>query len=470
MKAKPQLDYPLNPFLPIIVITVIVTIAVSSQSAVISAQEDEYRFNVSCTRNNQEENGLYQYNLNVALHNLTVQASTHGFFNYTSGDAPNTTYALYLCRGDDSSQVCSDCVVNAQKTIVNVCLNQIKALIWYDRCMMRYSNQTFFGEFDLDSELTMCNLANVSGIDQGSFMQLVNDTVHQVAKVAAIGDRWGRKFAVQEVNYSKSSTLYVLGQCTPDLSFSDCHECPSETVYSLFFYCYGKRGGRKLFSTSCNTRYEIYCFYDELLLQAPTPAPAASVAPPPHLNPDSGIQKQFHSPPPASKTKKTVKELKIPIIGIVIAAAVGACVLIMIAILFFLQRRKGNHGASSSESAAAANIELLTIDSIRYDLYTLKLATDNFSDTNKIGKGGFGVVYKGTLANGQEIAVKRLTTSSERGTEEFQNEVLLVAKLQHKNLVKLMGFCLDGEERLLVFEFVPNKSLDFFLFGMDNSS
>lgn len=466
MKSKPQMDYPLNPFLPIIVIAAIV---VSSQSAVISAQGDE-SLNVSCTRKNQEENPAYQYNLNIALYKLTVQASTHGFFNYTFGGALNTTYALYLCRGDDSGQVCSDCVVNAQKNIVKVCPNQMKALIWYDRCMIRFSNQTFFGEVDWDSEWTMCNHANVSGIDQGSFMQLVNDTIHQVAKVAAIGDRWGRKFAVQEVTYSKSSTLYVLGQCTPDLSFSDCHECLIVTVDSLFFWCYGKQGGRKFFSTSCNTRYEIYRFYDELLLQAPTPAPAASVALPPHLAPDSGIQKQFHSPPPASNTKKHVKELKIPIIGIVIAAAVGACVLIIVAIVFFLERRKGKHGASSSENAAAANIELLTIDSIRYDLSTLKLATGNFSDTNKIGKGGFGVVYKGALADGQEIAVKRLTTSSERGTEEFQNEVLLVAKLRHKNLVRLMGFCLDGEERLLVFEFVPNKSLDFFLFDPDKQA
>ncbi|KAL9255076.1 Cysteine-rich receptor-like protein [Drosera capensis] len=470
MKAKPQMDYLLNPFLPIIVIAVIATMVVSSQSAVTSAQEDASLFNVSCSKDNQKQNSEYQYNLFVALSSLTAQASTHGFFNYTSRDAPNTVYALYLCRGDDSGQVCNDCVVNAKNSIVKVCPNQVEALIWYDRCMIRYSNQNFFGEVDESTELTMCNRANVSGIDQERFMQLVNDTIYRVAKVAAIGDRWGRKFAVQEVNYSTSSTLYVLEQCTPDLSFSDCHECLSDTVDSLFVWCDGKQGGRKFFSTSCSTRYEIYRFYDELLLQAPTPAPAADEL---LLQAPTPAPAASELRPPASNTKKTVKELTIPIIGIVIAAAaVGACVLIIVAILFFLQRRKEKeeHGASSSESAAAANLELLTIDSIRYDLFTLKLATDNFSDTNKIGKGGFGVVYKGTLANGQEIAVKRLTTSSERGTEEFQNEVLLVAKLQHKNLVRLMGFCLDGEERLLVFEFVPNKSLDFFLFDPDKQA
>ncbi|KAJ4841985.1 hypothetical protein Tsubulata_005413 [Turnera subulata] len=91
-------------------------------------------------------------------------------------------------------------------------------------------------------------------------------------------------------------------------------------------------------------------------------------------------------------------------------------------------------------------------------------ATQNFSSKNKLGKGGFGTVYKGTLSDGQEIAVKRLSINSGQGLEEFINEVILIVKLQHRNLVKLLGCCVEGEERMLVYEYMPNKSLDYFIF------
>ncbi|XP_059661583.1 G-type lectin S-receptor-like serine/threonine-protein kinase SD1-1 isoform X2 [Cornus florida] len=101
-----------------------------------------------------------------------------------------------------------------------------------------------------------------------------------------------------------------------------------------------------------------------------------------------------------------------------------------------------------------------------FDLFTIANATTNFSSTNMLGEGGFGPVYKGKLATGQEIAVKKLLNNSGQGVQEFKNEVTLISKLQHWNLVRLLGCCIEGEERMLIYEFMPNKSLDYFIFGL----
>ncbi|KAM3757944.1 hypothetical protein ACB098_01G005300 [Castanea mollissima] len=99
-----------------------------------------------------------------------------------------------------------------------------------------------------------------------------------------------------------------------------------------------------------------------------------------------------------------------------------------------------------------------------FTLATLATATNNFSSNSKLGEGGFGLVYKGTLVDGKEIAVKRLSQSSGQGLKEFKNEVVLIAKLQHRNLVRLLGYCIEGDEKILIYEYMPNGSLDSFIF------
>lgn len=119
---------------------------------------------------------------------------------------------------------------------------------------------------------------------------------------------------------------------------------------------------------------------------------------------------------------------------------------------------------SDTEMLIGENTELRLID-----FKTLSVATNNFSEANMLGHGGFGPVYKGTLRDGleeQEIAVKRLSKNSEQGSQEFKNEVLVVSKLQHRNLVRLLGCCTYREEKMLIYEYMPNKSLDAFLFGL----
>lgn len=105
-----------------------------------------------------------------------------------------------------------------------------------------------------------------------------------------------------------------------------------------------------------------------------------------------------------------------------------------------------------------------------FELRTLQIATNFFSEVNQLGHGGFGPVYKGLIPNGQEVAVKKLSLNSRQGLKEFINEVKLLLKIQHKNLVMLLGCCAEGPEKMLVYEYLPNGSLDYFLFDKKKSS
>jgi len=122
------------------------------------------------------------------------------------------------------------------------------------------------------------------------------------------------------------------------------------------------------------------------------------------------------------------------------------------------RRRKGGAGASGR---AEEGDEW----SLFMDLPVLEAATDGFSDGNLLGRGGFGPVYKGVLQDGQQIAVKKLSLGSRQGVREFLNEVRLLLKVQHRNLVSLLGCCASSGQKMLVYPYFPNGSLDHILFS-----
>lgn len=95
----------------------------------------------------------------------------------------------------------------------------------------------------------------------------------------------------------------------------------------------------------------------------------------------------------------------------------------------------------------------------------LARATDGFSEANFLGQGGFGYVHRGVLPNGKEVAVKQLKTGSGQGEREFQAEVEIISRVHHKHLVSLVGYCISGAQRLVVYEFVPNNTMEFHLHG-----
>ncbi|XP_023757757.1 G-type lectin S-receptor-like serine/threonine-protein kinase At4g27290 isoform X1 [Lactuca sativa] len=155
------------------------------------------------------------------------------------------------------------------------------------------------------------------------------------------------------------------------------------------------------------------------------------------------------------KKKKSNTNLKVTM-SIVFAVALLGFALI----LYAWRKLKKSHANKNKKQDS---------DLPLFSLSKIIKATSNFSIHNKLGQGGFGAVYKGVLDEGGEIAVKRLSKTSKQGLVEFQNEVKCIAKLQHRNLVKLLGYCIQGEEMMLIYEYMSNKSLDSFLFDENNS-
>ncbi|KAJ0239423.1 G-type lectin S-receptor-like serine/threonine-protein kinase B120 [Hirschfeldia incana] len=177
-------------------------------------------------------------------------------------------------------------------------------------------------------------------------------------------------------------------------------------------------------------------------------------------------------------------------IVVIVAVLVGVVLLGVFALLLWRFKRKKDvsgtycgHDADTSvvvvdmaktkdtTSAFTGSVDIMiegkAVNTSELPVFCLKVivkATNDFSRENELGRGGFGPVYKGVLEDGQEIAVKRLSGKSGQGVDEFKNEIILIAKLQHRNLVRLLGCCFEGEEKMLVYEYMPNKSLDFFIF------
>ncbi|PPS16944.1 hypothetical protein GOBAR_AA03634 [Gossypium barbadense] len=141
---------------------------------------------------------------------------------------------------------------------------------------------------------------------------------------------------------------------------------------------------------------------------------------------------------------------------IIVPIVILVAVLIILAVAVLLKRIKKTKRDDQNNKTHG--------ESLQFGFNAVRVATDNFSDANLLGRGGFGSVYKGQLEDRRKVAIKRLSESSGQGEQEFKNEVMLLAKLQHRNLVRLLGLSFEQKERILIYEFLPNSSLDNFIF------
>ncbi|XP_075666233.1 cysteine-rich receptor-like protein kinase 25 isoform X1 [Castanea sativa] len=290
----------------LVLLSILASLSLPSEAA-------EYRFHFCSNQTtfSPNSNSTYQSNLNNLLSSLNANSTSKtGFYNTTVGQTQtpeNTVYGLFLCRGDLATSECQDCVSTSTKEIVQLyCPEEKEAVIWYDECMLRYSNRSFFSIMEDEPSKILWNLLDIT--EPNRFIELAVKTLSDLVPLAAANASSGAKrFGTKETKFTDSQTLYNLVQCLPDLSSFDCNRCLREAIANLSTAFGGKRGGRVL-NPSCNVRYEVFAFYHVQAVPAPGPGP---------------------------KGKAKISTVIAIVIGVTIAASV-----VLVTLLYCFRRRK----------------------------------------------------------------------------------------------------------------------------------
>ncbi|XP_017408618.2 LOW QUALITY PROTEIN: cysteine-rich receptor-like protein kinase 25 [Vigna angularis] len=374
---------------------------------------------------------------NKDLDTLLSYLSSNATKSYYKDSVDDNAYGLFMCRGDLPSQLCQQCVLNATSYLSSRCNSSQEAIIWFSHCMLRYSKNYFFSHMEKSPMFQMLNVTATSSPipGQDDFTYSLSTTLASLAKAA--GDS-AEKYVNKSIALNDAQTLYTLGQCTQDLSSDDCVGCLSDINGRIPWSNLGSVAGRILYP-SCNIRFELFQFY------------------------------RAGGDPASSPFQERKKGQSRTMIFVIVPTIISLTLLSLVYYLinYYLMKRKRRKNVKRILREQFGH-ESVALEPLQFKLSVIEAATNNFSQENKIGRGGFGEVYKGVL-DGRQIAVKRLSISSSQGENEFKNEVLSIAKLQHRNLVRFIGFCLEEQDKILIYEYVPNKSLDYFLFDTQRS-
>ncbi|KAJ0039870.1 hypothetical protein Pint_26813 [Pistacia integerrima] len=220
----------------------------------VTAQETTYRYHRCINTTFFTPNTAFSTNLNETLSSLISNAPrSNGLYNSSIGglQGPDRADGLFLCRGDISPDLCPICVKVASKKVTNLCPKQKEAIIWYEECMLRYSNRSIFSDMEEDPRVYLGNQNNV--IHPSQFNQTL----------------------AEDVNFTTFTMLYGLVQCTLDIVSSECRICLAACMSEIRKCCNGKEGGR-VSKPSCNMRFEIYPFYYMASHLPPLPATSTS--------------------------------------------------------------------------------------------------------------------------------------------------------------------------------------------------
>ncbi|CAN1843825.1 Cysteine-rich receptor-like protein kinase 8 [Linum perenne] len=399
------------------------------------------------TNGNYTSGSTYQQNLNLTLSSLVANVSLTGYYTTSNGEIPDAAYGLIQCRAYLSRDGCQTCVDKVVSAAIRLCPYQRKVTRFSGECSLQYADWSFFAEGETSPVMMIVTYGGGKPENQSRFSSQLVSLIQDLS-LQARDDPY--RLATGNISYLSFRPIFAMVECVRDLSGDDCFNCLQSLLKPIPF----DEEAAQVSAISCNARYGPTKFFRS----SPLPSPLSPPWSPPPSPPPPLLS------PPSQKGSQTIVKVVVPVALIVIAVA-----LVLILIPDCVSLRKLSKGKLMVGVCCAPDDDSSS-ETLSIPFTVLQEATCKFSDENKLGQGGFGVVYKGKMLDGKDVAVKRLLTSSSQGLEELKTEVMLVAKLEHTNLVRLLGFCIQGKEKLLVYEYLPSGSLDHLLFDKRKKS
>ncbi|PWA98031.1 cysteine-rich receptor-like protein kinase 2 [Artemisia annua] len=349
-----------------------------------------------------------------AMEDITTKMQTSFFGTNVTAIKPDIIYGLAQCFGDLSTSECLLCYAVARTTLTR-CLPGNGGQVYLNGCYMRFENYSFFGQQAGNFSYSRC--ANEMMRDS-VFVESARKAVLQAVETAPKSKN-ARTEAL--ISPKTNNSVYAVADCWNTLDTDSCGACLQKAAAPMLS-CLPASQGSSLYS-GCFMRYSV-------------------------------------SDLSYTERKRSFKGKKLAILMAIISSVLAFLVGSIIA--FYAWKRRSDSKRKGFDDTKL--LEIMNGSNLNVKYSTIEKATSSFDEANILGKGGFGTVYKGVLPDGKEIAVKRLFFNHRHRARDFYNEVNIISSVDHKNLVKLVGFSCLGPESILLYEYLPNRSLDHFIF------